>query len=256
MRLYAKLALLSLRSQLSTRSSFVLTVLGNLLTPLTVLAGFGALFSRFGTVAGWTAGEILLCFGVAHCAFAVAECFARGFDLFPSVLSSGEFERILLRPQSVLVQTLGARFEFSRIGRLAVGLATLAAGVLGSEVRWDGLRIGALILMVFCGAVLFGGIFMIAASLCFVSPDSIEMVNVLTDGGRELCQYPLPIFGGGARRFFTYLVPFGCVNYLPLLFILGRADPLYAATPLLVFPFVVFCAGLWRAGVRRYMRTG
>jgi ABC-2 type transport system permease protein len=60
------------------------------------------------------------------------------------------------------------------------------------------------------------------------------------------------------RRFFTLVIPFGCMNYLPLMFVTGRAAHpyLYMLTPLLGFVFLIPCAVLRSAGIRRYTSSG
>src|SRR5512133_614343 len=105
------------KGQLRYRSTFWLNLFGQIFIPLSVLAGVVLLFARFGNLKGWTASEALLCYGVTHCAFSLAELFARGFDSFAAVLSNGEFDRILVRPRSPIVQVLGARLELTRFGR-------------------------------------------------------------------------------------------------------------------------------------------
>ena len=59
--------------------------------------------------------------------------------------------------------------------------------------------------------------------MSFWTIQGLEVANVFTDGGREMAQYPLNIYQKGVRIFFTFIIPFGCVNYLPLLFILDKA---------------------------------
>lgn len=59
--------------------------------------------------------------------------------------------------------------------------------------------------------------------------------HVLTDGGRELAQYPLNIYEKWVTALFTFLIPFGTFNYLPALYLLDRTDGpawLYMAMPL------------------------
>jgi ABC-2 type transport system permease protein len=108
------------------------------------------------------------------------------------------------------------------------------------------------------GCAIFFGIFVLGAALAFLSSDSLEIVNILSDGGREISQYPLTIFDKAFRRFFTFVIPFGCVNYLPLEFVLGRpgAGAWTSMLPLAGFVFLALCILLWRAGARRYVSTG
>jgi ABC-2 type transport system permease protein len=116
-----------------------------------------------------------------------------------------------------------------------------------------------LILMIAGGAAVFTGVFILGAAVCFYTLEGLEIINIFTDGGRELSGYPLPVYGKWIRRFFTFVIPFGCMNYLPLMFITGRAAAhpyLYMLSPLLGFVFLVPCAALWRGGIRRYTSSG
>jgi ABC-2 type transport system permease protein len=208
------------RGQLRYRSTFWLNLLGQIFIPLSVLAGVVLLFARFGDLQGWTANEALLCYGVTHCAFALAELFARGFDNFAGVLSNGEFDRILVRPRSPIVQVLGARLELTRFGRLAVGFAVLGwaiAGLGSGGFEWTALKLLVLFLMLICGALLFSGIFILGAAFAFVTTDGLEVVNVF--------------LGKGGSPFAAFLPLAGALFVLP-------------------------CLAVWKAGVRRYVSTG
>ncbi|HBP38440.1 MAG TPA: hypothetical protein DD640_06815, partial [Clostridiales bacterium] len=202
--------------------------------------------------------EVMLCFAVIHMAFALSECFARGFDAFSQVVSHGEFDRILVRPRNTVLQVLGARFEFSRIGRLVLSIIVLGVAVHGLPIAWNLIRILTLVLMILGGVGIFTGIFMISAAFCFWTLQGLEVMNIFTDGGREMAQYPLDIYKKEITRFFTYAIPFGLVNYLPLRFLLDLpgSSPWQAFLPLLALLFLIPCILLWRMGVRHYQSSG
>jgi ABC-2 type transport system permease protein len=258
MMLYLKYVRMVLYCQLQYRASFFMTLLAQMLTPLSVLAGTLLLFQRFGRLGVWSVGEVLLLFAVIHMAFALSECFARGFDLFSRLIIQGEFDRILVRPRNTVLQILGAKIEFSRFGRLALSLIVLAVALTRTEIAWTGWRILTLLLMISCGALIFAGIFMLAATLCFWTLQGIEVANIFTDGGREMAQYPLDIYRKEVMRFFTYVIPFGAVNYLPLRYLLNQpGSALWQAfIPLAALLFLIPCLLLWRLGVRRYQSAG
>lgn len=88
-------------------------------------------------------------------------------------------------------------------------------------MAWDPLRVITLSAMLVSGSLIFSGIYILGAALCFRTVQGLEVVNTLTDGGRETAQYPLSIYPRSFLRFFTFLVPFACFNYLPLLWKLG-----------------------------------
>jgi len=58
-------------------------------------------------------------------------------------------------------------------------------------------------------------------------------------------------------RIFTFIIPFGTVNYLPLRYLLGLSSQAWlAASPLAGFLFLLPCILVWRAGVRHYQSAG
>ena len=66
------------------------------------------LFARFGSLQDWRLEEVALIYGMVHVAFALAEAFARGFDVFDRLVKSGDFDRVLLRPRSAAAAGGGA----------------------------------------------------------------------------------------------------------------------------------------------------
>lgn len=259
MKLYFKYLKILFKAQMQYRISFLLLSFGQFFIPFLVFAGLVFMFERFGSVKGWTFFEVALCFAVIHIAFSVSECCARGFDSFSALVSCGEFDRILVRPRSTVVQVLGSKFEFTRVGRLAQSMGVLVWALLNLPVSWNVAKAATLILMVVSGIFIFTGIFILAATMCFWTIQSIEVANIFTDGGREMSQYPMDIYKKWVGRFFTFVIPFGCVNYFPLLFILDKAkgnELLFMLSPLWGILFIIPCLWVWRFGVRHYRSTG
>jgi ABC-2 type transport system permease protein len=259
MVLYWKYIVILFKSQMQYRTSFLLLSLGQFLVPFSVFAGLYFLFERFGQIKGWSFSEVALCFSVIHMAFAISECFARGFDSFSSMVSRGDFDRVLVRPRSTFLQVLGSQFEFTRFGRLLQSLFVLGYALSNLTVEWTLLKAVTLVFMIASGVFIFVGIFMLAATLCFWTIQGLEIANIFTDGGREMAQYPLNIYQKWVTRFFTFIIPFGCVNYLPLLYILDKADGneiVYMLAPAAGIAFIVPCLLVWSFGVRHYRSTG
>jgi ABC-2 type transport system permease protein len=241
------------------RTSFWLLSFGQFFIPFTVFAGLYFLFERFGQIKGWDFFEVALCFAVIHMAFATSECFARGYDAFSSLVVNGEFDRLLVRPRSTVVQVLGSKFEFTRFGRLLQSVMVLGWALMNLSIEWSVIKAITLCLMIISGVLIFTGIYIVAATMCFWTIQGIEVVNIFTDGGREIAQYPLNIYQKWITKFFTYVIPFGTVNYLPLMYILGRTegnDILHMLTPLIGSLFILPCLLVWHFGVRHYRSTG
>jgi len=262
MRLYLRYIGISMRGQMQYKASFILGSAGLFVVTLSEFIGVAALFVRFGTLRGWTLPEVGLLYGIVSLAFASAEAAVRGFDLFPNMVKSGDFDRLLVRPRSTVLQLLGQEFQLMRIGRFAQGLIILiwSAGKLGAI--WTPAKVGLVVSSVLGGTCMFGGLFVLQATMAFWTIESLEMMNTMTYGGVETAQFPLSIYAPWFRRFFTFIVPLACVNFFPSMAILGRAEssgiPIAACwlAPVVGGLFLLAALQAWKVGVRHYTSTG
>jgi ABC-2 type transport system permease protein len=259
MKLYFKYFSIHLKSAMEYKTSFILTAVGQGLTTFFSFLSMYFLFNRFGTIKNYSFNEVLLCFSTIFMSFALAECFGRGFDSFSGIISNGEFDRIMVRPQNEILQVLGSRIELSRVGRLMQGFIVFIYAIVNCKVQWNFEKLITLTLMILAGVVLFFCLFMIYAAICFFTIEGLEFMNIFTDGGRELAQYPLDIYKEGVLKFFTFVVPLAFVNYYPFLFLIDRYEghkTFYMLSPMLAFLFIIPSYTLWRIGVSHYKSTG
>lgn len=262
LRLYGRYMGVSIRAQMQYRASFVLSVLGQFLLTGIEFLGVWALFDRFGTLESWSLAEVALFYGVVNVSFALADALSTGFDEFSTYVKNGHFDRLLVRPRSPVLQLAGAELALRRIGRLAQGLGILGWAAVALEVSWTPAAIALLCFSLLGGACLFLGLFVVQATICFYTTESLELMNTMTYGGVESAQYPLAIYAPWFRRFFTFVVPLACVCYFPMLAILGRVDPLgspfwfQCASPMTGVLFLLGSIWLFGFGTRHYTSTG
>ncbi len=258
LKLYRSFFHMHLRACMEYKMSFLLLTLGQLTTSFAAFFAIYFLFNRFQSVEGYSFSEVLLCYSTMLFAFSLAEIFFRGFDLFASVIKTGGFDQLLLRPQPAVFSVLVSKIEFTRAGRLVQALIIVAYVVFSDEALRTPLHVLSYLSMILGGVLLFGGLFIIYASLCFFTIEGLEFINIFTDGGRELGTYPLDVYGSRALlRFFTCIVPLACVQYYPFQFLIGRTDNLlYLFAPFASVIFLIPCLILWRFGVKKYQSTG
>jgi ABC-2 type transport system permease protein len=261
LRLYLRFVAVSLRGQLQYRASVIMQALGLLLITVIEFVGLWALFARFGHIGGWTLPQVALLYGMVDVAFALSEILVRGFDGFPSMVSSGEFDRLLVRPRSTVLQLLGQQVALHRLGRLVQGLAILiwAASVL--PIDWSPAKLLLLLAAIAGGVCLFIGLSVVQATIAFWTVEPLEFMNAFTHGGVETGHYPLTVYRRWFRKLFTFVIPLACVNYLPALAILdaggaGASSLAHWLSPLGGVVFLVAALQLWRLGVRKYVSTG
>lgn len=263
LRLYGRYVAVSLRAQMQYPAAFIATSAGAFASTVIDFIAIWALFTRFRQIEGWRFEEIALFYGVIGVAFAFADALTRGFDIFADVfVKTGDFDRLLVRPRSTVLQLLGYELRASRIGRFAQGVLAWAVGAHLSNIDWTVGVWATLAFAVAGGVALFSGILVMQATLAFWTVESLEIGNTLTYGGVEAAQYPLDIYARWFRNFLTFVVPLACVSYFPVAAVLGHADRtglspwLSRLTPALGFAFFGLSLLVWRFGVRRYTSTG
>jgi ABC-2 type transport system permease protein len=242
------------------RASFVMLTLGHFGVVAMEFAGVWMLFRRFGTIRGWTLPEVGLLFGIANVSFALAEGLGRGFDTFSTLVKSGDFDRLLLRPRGTALQVASREVQLMRVCRFAQGALVLgwALPVLGFSIL--DVRLLPLVAGIACGVAVFYGLFILQATLAFWTVESLEVLNTLTYGGVETAQYPLSIYAPRFRGFFTYVIPLGCATFLPVQAALhpgGASVWIWTCVPPVVGGvFLLASLALWNVGVRHYRSTG
>lgn len=255
--LYFRYFSMHMKSQMQYKTSFFFVTLGQFLMAFSTFLGLTFLFDRFDSVGGFSREEVMLSFAVILMAYSFGEIFGRGFDRFPILIGNGGFDRVLVRPRSVIFQVLASEINFSRVGHTAQSLLIFAYVLPRSGVDWTPARILTLILMVACGSVLFFSFFILYAAFTFFTLEGLEFMHILTSGAREHGRLPFSVYGENVLKFLTFVVPLALVQYYPLLFLIGREESLlYAAAPLFSLIFLLPCYGFFRFGLRKYKSTG
>lgn len=256
-KLYFHYISVVLRSEMQYRTSFFLVMTGRFLLAFNGILGVYFMFSRFGQVKGYTFGEVLLCYSIIQMDFALAECIGSGFATFDGIVRQGEFDRILLRPHSVILQLLGSRFRIDRIGLILQAVLLFLYSMVVSPVCWTPGKVMTLCSMLFGGTLLFISLFLLEAALCFFLLDGLEAINILTYGAKEHGKYPVDIYGRRMLKVCTYIIPYALMQYYPLQYLLGRTECwYYGLYPFGVVYFLLLCYVIWRLGTRHYQSAG
>ena len=190
-------------------------------------------------------------FGMMQMTFAITECVGRGLTAFSRVVQGGEFDQILLRPRNLLLQVLCSSTDPRRLSTAVLGIVLMWLSVTQLGIPWT-LGSTVLLLISVAGTVLMLlGLFLVEATLCFLSVQSIEAVNILTYGGRTACEYPVDIYPRPIRLLFMYVAPFGLCMHVPVSALLHHPMvdwPAWTAylAPLAGAMFFLLMALVWR----------
>ena len=256
MRLYWKFAAIHLKSSMAYPAAFAVMVMGRLLLTVNGMLGIFFLLDRFGSIGGYELPEILLGYGVVLTASGLAECFGRGFDAFGKIVRQGMLDRLLVRPRGMVFQIICQDMRIAMFSSILMGVGMIAYGAAAMEIQWTFGKLLVLLLMVLSGGLIFFGMFLLYATLCFFTLEGLEVMNILTDGIREFSRYPFAVYGKGVLWFLTCVVPMALVQYWPMQYLMNRGPAWYGCLPVVALLFLLPCGLLWKFGLRHYCSSG
>jgi ABC-2 type transport system permease protein len=261
---YLRLIGAQVRSQMQYRVSFLVDLLAAGIITALEFASIALVFGTFGTLGGWTLGEVAFLYGLVEISFGVMDLIFSGFDppTFGQAIRLGRFDQLLLRPMSITFQVMGSAFTLRRLGKIILGGLIFQVALQNTDILWTPVKIAYLPLVILGMVSFFGGLFVLGASITFWTVESIEAINILTYGGQFMISHPMHIYQGWMRRFFTFVVPAIFLNYYPAILILEKEDPLQYPpispflSPLIGIMTLVAALAFWRFGIRHYKSTG
>ena len=234
-------------------------VLQVMIVVLTDPIGLIFLFSRFGSIGPWSMERILLIYAMAVTSFGLAETFCRGFDYFPwRMIRTGDFDRVLLRPRSLIVQIAASYFHIHRLSRVFCGLGAIlwCLGRLG--VQPTPLHVLILILALIGGFCSYMGVFLMTSGIAFFTIQGLDWIYIFTNASYQVTRCPMDYMPKVLRYLFTFFMPMLVISYYPASAICGWGDGYlkgFMALPA-GFGFLMFSTLIWRFGVRHYKSTG
>ncbi|MFE2377281.1 ABC transporter permease [Streptomyces sp. NPDC059398] len=262
LRAYWLIAGMWIRSTMAYRASFLMTALGNFAATGLDFVAILLMFSHVDRLGGYSLGEIAFLYGTATTAFGLSDLVMGSMDRLGRRVRDGTLDTLLVRPVPVLAQIAADRFALRRLGRITQGLLILGYGLAVVDVHWTPLKVLMVPVMVVSGGAIFCAVFVVGAAFQFWAQDASEVQNSFTYGGVTLLQYPPTVFAKDLLRGVTFVIPLAFVNWLPVLYVLGRPYPLNLPEwPAFLPPVVAAgcCAvagAAWRAGLRSYRSTG
>jgi ABC-2 type transport system permease protein len=257
MKLYKKAMILHFKSMLEYKASFIIAFISQIFIFFSYYFVILALFNKFDNIKGFSLYEVLLCFSIIQFGYTVCECFARGIDQFDDLIIQGDFDRLLLRPKNIILQILCSQIEFIKMSRLLQSIIIFVIAIVSLNINWNIFKLITLILMILSSITIFLSIFLLSASYCFITVQGLEFRNLLADGGKHLAQYPIGVFKKGFVYFFTFIIPYGLVNYYPLLYFIGKSDNiLYMLCPVLVIIYLIITIKIFKFGIKKYSSVG
>ena len=257
--MYKNYLKMHIKTSMQYRSNMLMLSVSSCLVSVGELLSVFLMFQNFKSVGYWGFYEAALMFGIVTTVYALSECFARGFDEFAKIIKHGDFDRILVRPTGIISQIFGTKIELSKLLKATLGLVVAIIALIKLEIQWSITKVVVLVMTFGCGWLVIWGAMLIGAGISIFSVENLEFINIFTSGAKEIAFYPVNIYNKWLSRFFTFIMPVACFNYLPISYIMGYGELpriIYALSPLMGVVFVIPCLLFFKWSLKKYQSTG
>ena len=252
-----KYFMMHLKKGLEYKMSFILILISQIINIFASVFVVFSLFNKFGLLKDFTLNECLLALSIVDIGYYFAEFIFRGFDHFSKLIIKGRFDLLLIRPENIYLQILGSEMEPTKVSRLVVTIGLLIYSVLINNLTLSISNILVLTISILGSFITFASLMIIGAGITFYTIEGLELVNIFTCGSREMGEYPMGIYHKNIRKIFTYGIPIACVNYYPVLYLLGKnTNTLYAFIPLFTIVIFVFSILFFNFSLKHYQSSG
>ncbi|MBI4359120.1 MAG: ABC-2 family transporter protein [Candidatus Nealsonbacteria bacterium] len=251
--LYFHFFRVSLMAALEYRFNLLVWTFLNLFWTLLSFVGIELLFGQVSSIAGWPKQEIFLLLIIWTIFHDFLSIFIRpSLRQISHLIRHGKFDFLLLKPVSLRFLSSVQDFGIDSVSRFC-----LTSVILVFFLRQMGIEPSLLLwldftLLFLSGAIIFYSFFFALAGLNFWFINLFNLDDLhsrLIDAGR----FPIDIFRGRAKTFFTYLLPIAFIAFFPAQILLGRIGSewvVYGA----VMASVFFIASqlFWSLALRSY----
>jgi ABC-2 type transport system permease protein len=256
-KIYKKSFGLQLATWMAYRFNFFLfltaIVLFNLLAPLVVYL----IYYNNLTIPGWTFNQVLFLLGTY--------ILVTGIDVFlgahiewttRSLLKSGEFDKILIRPIKPMTLIFLRKPEIAALSEVVLGIIIVLYTYTNLNIVFNLVNILVYLILIFIALLFLISlrIFIGALTFFFIETSAIgEFVGRF----KNFAIYPISIYGTMGYKLFTFIFPIGLLGFYPAEVILGRAAwatvGLSAVVGLILFIVSIF---FWEFAIKHYVSAG
>ncbi len=255
--IYTKIVAQDIKSKMSYRADFILSMFGMLFTNAAGAVSFWLIFQNFPAINGWTYSEMIFLYGFCLISATPAQClFDNNWSLRMNVYS-GDFIKYCFRPINVFFYYMSEVFDLKGVWQLLYGIAAVVYAWCKLALPVSFVIVALFVVYSLSASLFVTAILNASAATCFWVPNSYFVLSLSTKL-RDFAKYPMSIFSKPFRVVFTFVLPIGFMAYYPCqIFLRPDNIPLIVwFTPLFGVLFFYLSYKFWMKGAENYSGTG
>jgi len=205
---------------------------------------------------GWTVQQLILFQGVLLLWGGVRTMvFGRVLPEMNSLVGSGEFDRLLVKPYPPMGVLLASGFQLSGFAPTIAGVVIIAMSLSSLDVVWHWWTLPLFLVLLLVGCCLYAALLIL---MCCIILVAIQMgrLGELFEKLLSFSDYPISIYPRILGRLFSIALPFAIWINFPAQTLLNRLDVtmIWGAIVSIVLLFVSH--GLWKLCLSKYTSAG
>lgn len=213
-----KLALLNINKNIKNekelKSSFIISVIGMAINNIAFLILWYYFGKTVGEINGWKPFDIFGLYGFQSTSYGIVASVFAGIFKIPSYISSGNFDKYLLTPKSILVKVSTSSISTSAIGDLLFGVVCFIIFAFCNKLTV--LQILLSLLFIVISSIIFYSFTLICMSISFYLMDGHNVSNGLYGTFLSNSIYHGGAFTGVLRAIFIFLIPSLLLGAIPV----------------------------------------
>lgn len=257
LRIYRMIIAQDIKSKMSYRADFFISMIGMLVTSLAGAMTFWLVFQNFPSINGWNYYEMIFLYGFSLISATPAQClFDNNWNLRIQVYT-GDFIKYCFRPINLFFYYMSEVFDIKGIGQFVFGIIAVCYAWTKLALPFYWYTILLFLVCVVSASLFVIALLNLAASACFWIVNSFFVLS-LSNTLREYAEYPVTIFGSVLRTIFTFIIPIGFMAFYPSqLFLRPESVPIFVwFTPVFGVLFFIISYKVWMKGATSYNGTG
>lgn len=261
--LYIEFIKIRIQSIAEYRGSFISGCVAQFLSYGAQISLIWIMINQFETIAGWGPFEVMFLYSLNLISYSLAAflMFNPCQQLY-SMVRSGDFDEILIRPLNSLLYLITRNFNTAYVSHISLSVITIVICLLNLDFNFSFLNLFFLLLVIFSGALIQAAAFLITAIPVFWVISANSIMSIFLFNLKQFINYPLSIYNRFIQILLTLIIPYGFINFFPSQIFLDKEDFLFFhpiiryLSPFVGIVLVLLAILFWNKGVNHYESTG
>jgi ABC-2 type transport system permease protein len=247
-----------MKAILAYEADFAILMFSAVLVQIVGFAFIWAIFQRIPSVNGWTFWQVVMMYALIYVTEGVGSLFFEGTWRVSQLVYDGQFDQMLLRPISPIVQVLAGAVGFNGLGNIVTGMVLIGISMANSPIEWTPGRLVMFAILLVSASTIRVAINLGSAASAFWIRTPWSLVPTFVHQLGDFAKYPITIYSLGVQALIVVAVPFAFISFFPTAYVFGMEAWSLAGllTPLVALYCLFIAVVLFRIGLRRYESTG